>query len=181
MATIYDHINTNLKEFIQKQHLFFTATAGVDGRVNVSPKGLDSLRVLGENRVVWMNLTGSGNETAAHILEVNRMTIMFCSFEKNPMILRLYGSAEAIYEGDEKWEELVHLFPPNAGVRQIYDVHISSAQTSCGYAVPFYEFVKERDTLTTVWTEKRTEEEKRTYWKEQNSQTIDGKPTGQKF
>ena len=96
MADFHDSITDKLRGFIEQQHIFFVGTAARDGRVNVSPKGLDSLRVLGPNRVVWLNLTGSGNETAAHLLDTNRMTLMFCSFDRSPLILRLYGTATEV-------------------------------------------------------------------------------------
>ncbi|MGK0365130.1 MAG: hypothetical protein ACI85O_002195 [Saprospiraceae bacterium] len=180
MATMHDHISPKLQEFISKQHLFFVATAAQDGRVNLSPKGLDSLRILDENRIVWLNLTGSGNETAAHLLEVNRMTIMFCSFEKNPMILRLYGTAETYHRTDAEWKEHADLFDESRGMRQIYVMKVESVQTSCGYAVPFYEFKENREVLT-AWTEKRSDEELKDYWQEKNMKNIDNKPTGMKF
>jgi predicted pyridoxine 5'-phosphate oxidase superfamily flavin-nucleotide-binding protein len=117
MAQQYDQISDRLATFIAAQHIYFVATAARDGRVNVSPKGLDSLRVLGPNRVVWLNGTGSGNETAAHLLKVNRMTLMFCSFERQPMILRLYGTATQVQPGEPAWEELSGIFPPMPGAR----------------------------------------------------------------
>lgn len=180
MATVYDHIPQKLQEFIKKQHIFFVATAAQDGRVNLSPKGLDSLRILGENSICWLNLTGSGNETAAHLLEVNRMTIMFCSFEKNPMILRLYGTAETYHRPDAEWKEYAPLFPEDKGMRQVFLMKIDKVQTSCGYAVPFYDFKEDRNVLT-AWTDKKSEAEMEEYWQEKNSKNIDDKPTGIKF
>lgn len=177
---MYDHIPLKLQEFIKKQHIFFVATAAQDGRVNLSPKGLDSLRVLSDNRVAWLNLTGSGNETAAHLLEVNRMTLMFCSFEKNPMILRLYGTAQTYHKTDAKWDDLAVLFPENKGARQIFEMTVDSVQTSCGYAVPFYEYKEERNVLN-AWAEKKTKEELEEYHKAKNMNSIDGKPTGLKM
>ena len=112
MAQQYGEISNRLAEFIAAQHVFFVATAAREGRVNVSPKGLDGLRVLGPNRVVWLNGTGSGNETAAHLLDVNRMTLMFCSFERQPLILRLYGTAAEIQPDQPEWDEFIGLFPP---------------------------------------------------------------------
>src|SRR3954469_16538580 len=106
MAKQYDEITDRHRAFIQRQPMFFVATAAGDGRVNVSPKGLDSLRVLGPRRVVWLNGTGSGNETAVHLLETNRMRMMFCSFAREPLILRLYGAARTVQPGDADWSEL---------------------------------------------------------------------------
>ena len=180
MAKMYDHISLKLQEFIAKQHIFFVATAAQDGRVNLSPKGLDSLRILDENRIAWLNLTGSGNETAAHLLELNRMTIMFCSFEKNPMILRLYGTAKTYHRPDAEWKEYEGLFPEDKGMRQIFVMNVEHVQTSCGYAVPFYEFKENRNVLA-AWTEKKSEEELKEYWQEKNMKNIDNKSTGMKF
>jgi hypothetical protein len=114
MAQQYGAISNRLAEFIAAQHVFFVATAAREGRVNVSPKGLDGLRVLGPNRVVWLNGTGSGNESAAHLLDVNRMTLMFCSFERQPLIVRLYGTAAEIQRDQPEWDEYIGLFPPHA-------------------------------------------------------------------
>jgi len=112
-------LNSRLTEFIEKQHVFFVATAAA-GRVNVSPKGMNTLRVLGDNRVIWLNLAGSGNETAAHLLVQSRITLMFCAFEGAPLILRLYGTAEVFQPRDPQWEDLLAYFPPIAGARQIF-------------------------------------------------------------
>ncbi|MGB0863652.1 MAG: pyridoxamine 5'-phosphate oxidase family protein [Saprospiraceae bacterium] len=179
MAKQMDSISSSIKAFIAAQKMFFVATADTDGRVNLSPKGLDSFKVLDKNRVIWLNLTGSGNETAAHLQGVNRMTIMFCSFEKQPLILRLYGTAQCYHKADDEFEKLSHHFPTFSGSRQIFDVNVEMVQTSCGFAVPFYEFVSERDTLT-KWSNAKSGEEMSDYWKEKNMETIDGKPTGMK-
>ena len=117
----HDHIN-----FIQKQKVFFVATAVADGRINLSPKGLDSLRVLDDNRIVWLNLTGSGNETSAHVQKSSRMTIMMNAFEGRPLILRIYGEARVIHHLDKEWSSLIDLFPYSEGSRQIFDLSISS-------------------------------------------------------
>ena len=135
---MHPHLTDRLIEFIQRQHLFFTGTAGVDGTVNVSPKGLDTFHVAGPNRVLWLNLTGSGNETAAHVLEQNRITVMFCSFDQDPLILRLYGQAAIHHAGDPEWDKWIETFPPLSGTRQIFDVTIDRVQTSCGFGVPQY-------------------------------------------
>lgn len=180
MAKMMTSINDSIKTFIEKQLLYFVGTAAQDGRVNVSPKGMDSLRVMDQNRVVWLNLTGSGNETAAHLLEVNRMTLMFCSFEQMPLILRLYGQAKAIYPNDAEWNDLIALFPHKAGARQIFDVSVDSVQTSCGYAVPFYQYEGPRNRLID-WAESKGEQEIRDYWEEKNRVSIDGFDTGIKL
>jgi len=177
MAQFYTELPTQLQEFIRQQKIFFVATAAPDGRINLSPKGRDSLRVLGANRVAWLNLTGSGNETAGHLLEKNRMTLMFCAFEGPEMILRLYGPAKIVHPRDAAWAELFPLFPPIPGARQIFDMTIDAAQTSCGLAVPLFEFKGQRDGLT-KWAEGKGGKGLREYWGSKNLHTIDGKPTG---
>lgn len=176
MAKFYTSLTSRLQSFIENQHIFFVATAPEDGRINLSPKGMDSLRVLDANRVAWLNVTGSGNETAAHILENPRITIMFCTFEGAPNILRLYGKATAVYPGDDSWNDLESLFPKLPGTRQIFDISIESAQTSCGMSIPFYEYVGEREQLND-WAKEKGEDGIKTYWEERNTISIDGKPT----
>ncbi|MFA5984198.1 MAG: pyridoxamine 5'-phosphate oxidase family protein [Methylococcaceae bacterium] len=176
MARQYPKISLALKNFIMAQKLFFVATASADGRVNISPKGMDSLRVLENNRVLWLNVTGSGNETAAHVQDNPRMTLMFVALEGDPMILRLYGQAKAIHIKDPQWPDLLALFPSIPGARQIFDVSIDLVQTSCGMAVPFFDYVKEREQLSD-WANQAGEDGLKTYWREKNTQSIDGKPT----
>ncbi len=159
-----------------QQKIFFVATAGNEGRVNLSPKGMDSLRILTSNQLIWLNLSGSGNETAAHILENPRMTLMFCAFEGSPMILRVYGNARAIHSRDEEWGKYINLFPEYPGSRQIFLLDIESAQTSCGFAVPRYQYQEDREDLVD-WAEKIGEDGVEKYWKEKNQLSIDGKPT----
>ncbi len=173
----FSQLTDKLKDFILRQKMYFVATADVQGRVNVSPKGGDTLRILSPNRVAWLNLTGSGNETAAHIRAVNRMTLMFCSFDKQPLILRLYGQAQAVHKQDAHWEDLLNLFPDVDGARQVFDVSIDLVQTSCGYQVPFFDYTGERETLSN-WTAKKSPEELEQYWKDNNVTSLDGKPTG---
>ena len=162
---------------IEASHVYFVATAAEDGRVNLSPKGRDSLRVLGPNRLAWRNLTGSGNETAAHLRRVNRMTVMWCSFEARPVILRAYGTATTVHHGEAGWEALDALFPRDPGARQVFDVAVDLVQTSCGYAVPIMDFRAERDTLLT-WAEAKGEAGVAAYWRERNRASIDGFDTG---
>jgi hypothetical protein len=176
MAKFYDQLSDDLKSFIADQKIFFVATAPQRGRINLSPKGMDTFRCLDNNTVAFLNLTGSGNETAAHVAENGRMTIMLCSFEDAPLILRLYGQARCIHQRDEAWSKLYSHFEPALGARQIVVLDIASVQTSCGFAVPLYEFKGERDTLTR-WTEHRGEEGVRTYWDQHNLASIDGLPT----
>lgn len=176
MSKFYKKINTRLHKFIDQQKIFFVATAPNSGRINLSPKGMDSFRVLSENRVLWLNVTGSGNETAAHLLENKRITIMFCSFEKAPNILRLYGTGKEIKEGDDSWNELIQLFPETPGTRQIFDIHVDSAQTSCGMSIPYYEFKGERNDLNN-WAAEQGKEGIKQYWEDKNQTSIDGLPT----
>ncbi|MCV9388271.1 pyridoxamine 5'-phosphate oxidase family protein [Reichenbachiella ulvae] len=173
MGKKLDQITPALREFIEAQPIFFVGTARSEGRVNVSPKGMDSLRVLGPNKVIWLNLTGSGNETAAHLLENNRMTIMFCAFEGKPLILRLYGKAKIYHPRDREYQEFINHFPPLMGSRQIIEMDVDLVQTSCGMAVPFMDFKEERDQLKTHW-EKQGQDRIDQYWEEKNTQSIDG-------
>lgn len=177
MATQYPELTDRLRAFIEAQHMFFVATAARDGRVNVSPKGLDSLRVLSPARVVWLNGTGSGNETAAHLLDTPRMTLMFCSFVREPLILRLYGTARAVHATDAEWPDLLGLLSPMRGARNIFVLDIDLVQTSCGYGVPFYEFAEQRP-LMDAWAAKKGADGLRAYQAENNVTSIDGYPTG---
>jgi len=177
MAIQYKSISEEQASFINDQKIYFVATATDHSKVNLSPKGMDSFRILDANRVMWLNLTGSGNETAAHLLKNNRITIMFCSFEAKPLILRLYGTAKSIHPKDEEWAKYISLFPEQLGCRQLIDMHIEMVQTSCGFAVPFMEHKGERDTLK-IWADKKGEEGITDYWKERNSISLDGDPTG---
>ncbi|HIZ34469.1 MAG TPA: pyridoxamine 5'-phosphate oxidase family protein [Candidatus Ruania gallistercoris] len=173
MATFYDTIEPRLVQFIERQQMFFVASAAADGRVNVSPKGLDTFRVLGPSRVAWLNGTGSGNETAAHIAQHPRITVMFCAFEGKPWILRLYGQARIVQPGDPDWMELSGLFPPLLGARQVFDVTVAECQTSCGFGVPLYDFVGQRD-LMHSWADRRGPEGLVRYQREKNARSIDG-------
>ncbi|HEY54315.1 MAG TPA: pyridoxamine 5'-phosphate oxidase family protein [Caldilineae bacterium] len=175
MAKRYTKITNKLQSFIEQQHMFFVGTAAPEGRVNVSPKGMDSLRVLGPNKVVWLNLTGSGNETAAHLQESARMTLMFCAFEGKPMILRLYGQARVIYPGQDAWDSTIALFPPFVGVRQVIEMDIDLALTSCGHAVPLYDYVADRDLLVKT-AKKKGEAGLKAYRDKVNRVSLDGKP-----
>jgi hypothetical protein len=177
MADFFESITDRLREFIEQQHIFFVGTAARDGRVNVSPKGMDSFRILDPNRVIWLNLTGSGNESAAHLLDTNRMTVMFCSFDRKPLILRLYGTATEVQPDQPEWADLATHFPDLPGARQIFDVAVESVQTSCGYAVPHMTFDEERDLLTN-WASKKGPDGIAAYHQEKNVVSIDGLPTG---
>ncbi len=176
MGQQYSKLPDKLKPFIEAQKLFFVGTAGINGKVNISPKGMDSLRVLSSNRVVWLNVTGSGNETSAHIQENPRMTIMFAAFEEPPMILRLYGNAKVIHKNDADWQNLFSLFKPLPGARQLFDLNIDLVQTSCGMGVPFFNYAGERTQLNN-WAQKKGEAGIHKYWKEKNGISLDGLAT----
>ncbi len=165
-------------DFIKAQRLFFVATAARDGRVNLSPKGMDTLRILGNDRIVWLNLSGSGNETAAHLAEHDRITLMFCALEGRALIVRVYGHAKVIHPRDPEWNELIDLFPTLPGSRQIVDIAVDLAQQSCGTGVPRYELVEERGPGELLpFYDKMGEDGVERYWEKKNQTSIDGKPT----
>ena len=173
---VYPGITPELADWIQQQPLFFNATAplGGQGHVNLSPRGLDGLRVIDPNQVVILDFTGSGNETAAHLLENGRITIMLCAFTGAPLILRLYGAGEIILPGDEDWADLRGLFAADLpGVRQIFRVLVTRVQQSCGEGVPLMDYVGQRDRLLD-WARDKGEDGIRQYQKEKNSHSIDG-------
>lgn len=180
MARQYPEIEPPLRRFIERQHIFFTATAAPGARVNISPRSTNHLRVLGPNSVCYLDLTGSGNETAAHLGADGRMTIMFCAFEGPPMILRLYGTGVAHHRDSAPFAELLEAeFGGEAplGARQIVELDVDLAQTSCGYAVPEFEYQSER-TVLDEWASKKGEDGIVDYWREKNMTSIDGLPTG---
>jgi len=170
-------IPDDMRAFIEAQKLFFVATAPQDGRVNLSPKGLDTLRVLDERTVVYLDLTGSGNETAAHVSENGRMTMMFCAFSGAPMTLRLYGSAELIRPDHGEWAALQALFPALPGTRQIFRLNVDSVATSCGWSIPVVVELQERDELI-EWAAGQSADEIEAYRLANNVVSIDGLSTG---
>ena len=173
MGKQLESITVELSEFIAAQKVFFVGTAAEEGKVNVSPKGTDSFRVIDSNKVVWLNLTGSGNETAAHLLLNPRMTIMFCAFEGKPLILRLYGKAKIYHQRDREFHQYIDLFPANTGSRQIIEMEVDLVQTSCGFAVPFMDFKEERGTLN-AWSSKQGTDGIEEYWERKNTKSLDG-------
>jgi Pyridoxamine 5'-phosphate oxidase len=180
MAKQFQRIEAAHREFIEKQKIFFNASAAPEGRVNVSPRDAKSLRIVDENTVVYLDLTGSGNETAAHVSANGRLTLMFCAFEGAPMILRLFGTGRVLRRRSEEYAtRLARYFnnqePP--GARQMMLMTIDLVQTSCGYNVPLFEYRAERDTLIR-WAENRGPEGLENYWREKNLRSIDGLPTG---
>ena len=177
MGKQFEGLTERHRAFIEEQHVFFVGTAARDGRVNVSPKGLDSLRIVSDTRIVWLNGTGSGNETAAHLLDTPRMTVMLCSFEREPLILRMYGTARAVHADDTEWDELLALFPPMKGARNIFVLDIDLVQTSCGFGVPLMEFATDRE-LMDSWAAKKGSDGLHAYQQEKNRVSLDGFPTG---
>ena len=178
MATA-SKLNMTLKTFITAQPLFVVAMAAPDGRVNLSPKGLDSLRILSETKNIWLNLTGSGNETASHLREHPRMTLMFCAFEGDARILRVYGTAKAIHLNEPDWAAHLNHFPSMAGSRQVFELDIDLVQTSCGTGVPLMQFSAQRGpTELLPFYEDMGAEGVRAYWNRKNSFSLDGKATG---
>lgn len=176
MGKQFSELSEGHIKFITEQKIFFVGTATADSRVNISPKGMDSLIVLGNTRLAWLNVTGSGNETSAHIQQAPRMTIMFCAFDGPPLILRLYGTAKVVHKNDPGWHELFPLFKPLPGARQIFDVTLELVQTSCGMAVPYFSHIEDRELLSD-WATKKGDEGLRRYWAEKNKTSIDGIPT----
>jgi hypothetical protein len=178
VAKVYDTITEKIDQFIRAQHLFFVATAPLDsdGHVNMSPKGHDTLRILSPNKVAYLDLTGSGNETSAHLLENGRITFMFCAFDGAPDIIRLYGTGRTVLPGTPEWDELSPLFPVMLSARQIIVADIHRTSTSCGYAVPYYDYVGERDT-DVRWAEAKGPDGLVAYRQEKNVASIDGLPT----
>lgn len=174
-----DHLTDDHVAMIARQAVFFVATAAADGRINLSPKGLDSFRVLGANRVAYLDLGGSGNETHAHLAaaqtDKGRITVMMCNFEQPALILRIYGTGRAVLPQDADWAELSPHFDLLPGTRQIFDIAVASVQTSCGWGVPLMHIDKERETLTKY--HRQSDPEK---WVEKfqgRTKSIDGLPT----
>ncbi len=176
MGKQFQKVTPSVQEFISKQKIFFVATAMKEGHINLSPKGMDTFRVEDERKVLWLNLTGSGNETATHILHSDRMTLMFCAFEGPPKIVRLYGKASVYHPRDEKFAALIGKFPKLPGTRQIFEVTIDLVQISCGMAVPLMAYEGEREELVR-WADDKGKEGLRDYRTKKNSFSLDGLPT----
>ncbi|GBE95586.1 pyridoxamine 5'-phosphate oxidase family protein [Nostoc cycadae] len=178
MAKLFDSITEELQEFIAAQNLFFVGTAPLSatGHVNLSPKGLDCLRILSPHKVAYLDLTGSGNETSAHLQENGRITFMFCAFTEPARILRLYGQGYVILPSYPDWDSVYSVFPPLPGTRQIIVADIEIVQSSCGFGVPLYEYQGQRQTLVN-WAAKKGEQGVREYQQQKNSISIDGLPT----
>ncbi|MDP4285323.1 MAG: pyridoxamine 5'-phosphate oxidase family protein [Bacteroidota bacterium] len=178
MGKFHTSISTAHAAFIRKQHIFFVATAplSAEGRVNLSPKGLDCFKTLSENKVAYMDLISSGNETSAHTLENGRITFMFCSFEGSPNILRLYGKGFAVLPGTKDWNLYAPHFKIYPSTRQIIVADIDLVQTSCGFGVPLFTYEGERD-FHFEWAKQKGTEGLREYMLEKNCKSLDGLPT----
>ena len=178
MGKFHDEITDSHRDFIAKQHIFFVSTSPLreDGHVNLSPKGLDCFRVLSPHRVAYMDLIGSGNETSAHLLENGRITIMFCAFEDPPNILRLYGSGYSVLPDHPEWEDLASHFTIYPSTRQLIAENVTLVQTSCGFGVPVYEYIGERD-MHFKWAEKKGEAGLKAYQQENSLSSLDGLPS----
>ena len=175
MGKTYESITPEHQTFIESQPLFFVASAplSASGHVNVSPKGLDAMRVIDASTVMYLDLTGSGNETAAHVTENGRVTIMFCAFQGNPKILRLYCLGQVLTRGTPEWDDALARFPPLPGVRQIVVGRVQSVQTSCGFGVPLLSFAEQRDQLPR-WAENRGDVGMVEYRRTRNAISLDG-------
>ncbi len=175
---LHPEISPKLATWIARQKMFFVGTAPLarDGHVNLSPKGGDSFRILGPLEVAYLDLTGSGAETIAHLRENGRIVIMFCAFEGGPQIVRLHGRGEAILPEDSRFAALAAHFPYNAGTRAVIRIEVSRVADSCGYSVPYYDFQGERDVLD-KWSERKGPDGIRAYQAEKNRLSIDGLPS----
>ncbi|WP_310598039.1 pyridoxamine 5'-phosphate oxidase family protein [Aeromonas aquatica] len=173
MGQLFEALSPPHIAFIEAQQIYFVGTAAEQGTVNLSPKGGDSLRILDPHRLAWLNLTGSGNESAAHVLRNPRMTVMFCAFEGAPMILRAYGQARVLHRGDPGWEAAMARFPASVAARQIFLLDIERVQTSCGMAVPLYDYQGDREDLAN-WSTRQGQEGIEAYWRKKNQLSLDG-------
>src|SRR5688572_22836220 len=174
MGKIFDAIAQELQKWIEKQKIFFVATAplSAEGHINCSPKGLDSFRIIDQHTVAYQDLTGSGIETIAHIRENKRIVLMFCAFEGPPKIVRLHGHGEAIVPGDKDFDLLGKKFPERRGTRSYIRIDVNRISDSCGYAVPLLEFKKDRDVLD-KWVEAKTDDQLKEYRSAKNAVSID--------
>lgn len=177
MGKVFDGIDDTLAEWIAAQPLWFVATAplAADGLVNVSPRGHDSFSVLDPHRVAWVDYTGSGVETIAHLRENGRICLMFCSFTNRPRIVRLHGRGSVHLPGEARYDEVVARHPDHPGTRAVVVVDVERVSDSCGYGVPVMELVGERDLLR-LNAQKRGPEGLAAYWADKNATSVDGLP-----
>ena len=180
MAKEFPSLTQHHREFIARQHLFFTASAAAGTRINISPRSTDMFRVIGDNAVLYLDRTGSGNETAAHLLADGRLTIMFCAVEGPPLILRLYGRGRVLKRGGDEYAAQLSQFYADAeplGARQMFRLDFDLVKTSCGYGVPLFDYREERETMD-KWARAKGEDGLEAYWSEYNLVSMDGLPTG---
>ncbi len=177
MGKEFAEIDQPIRDWVAAQKMFFVATAPLagDGLVNVSPKGMDTFRVLGPKTIAYLDLTGSGVETIAHLNENSRITIMMCAFEEPPKIFRFYGKGEVFEAGTEEYAELIPQFEESIGARSIIRVEVDLIRDSCGYSIPFYDYTGERDVLS-KWAESKGEEGIKQFQQENNRESLDGLP-----
>ena len=177
MGKVFDEIDDSLAAWIGAQHLFFVATAplSAEGHVNVSPRGLDSLSILGPDTVAWVDLTGSGAETIAHVTENGRICLMFCAFEARPRIVRLHGRGRVTLPGDQQFERVADQHPGHVGARAVIVVDLERIADSCGWGVPQMEFVADRDIMR-PWAEKKGPDGHDAYRAQKNARSLDGLP-----
>lgn len=177
MSKTLESITPDLRDWLRQQHLFFVATAPRDeeAHLNCSPKGGDSFRVIGDHEVAYVDLTGSGVETISHLQENGRIVVMFCAFSGPPKIVRLHGQGSVLYPGTPEFAALAKHFPEHPGTRAIIRVRVSRVSESCGFAVPRFEFIEDRDTLD-KWAEQKGRDELTAYREKKNKQSIDGIP-----
>jgi hypothetical protein len=177
VGKVYDGIDEQLEKWIAGQPMFFVATAplAADGHVNVSPRGHDSLSVLGRYRVGWVDFTGSGVETVAHLRENARICLMWCAFAGRPRIVRAHGRGTVALPGEPAYEEVVALHPPHPSTRAVVVVDVERVSDSCGYGVPLMELQGERDIMR-LHAEKRGPEGLAAYRAERNAVSVDGLP-----
>lgn len=174
-----DKLNRSFRAFIDRQPMFFVATAASEGRVNLSPKGLDSLKTVNDHQIVWLSVSGSGNETAAHVMKTPRMTLMFCAFEGDALILRVYGTARVVYPRHDDWARYAAHFPDYPGARNIFLLDIELVTTSCGTGVPqMTQAAPRADTELLPWYDDLGPDGVRAFWEKKNVESLDGYPTG---
>lgn len=183
MAKQFEALTADQRDFIQRQNIFFVSSATADSRVNVSPREISALRIVDDNSVIYLDRTGSGNETAAHMLADGRLTIMFCAFSGPPQIMRLYGKGNSIGWDNIEFKELISQYYDGSiplGTRQIMKLRFDLVQTSCGYGVPLFDYTGERAAIEN-WHDNKGPDGIQSYWEEKNLTSMDGLPTGLKL
>ena len=183
MAKQFEALNSDLRDFIQRQNIFFVSSATADSRVNISPREISALRIIDDHSVIYLDRTGSGNETAAHMLADGRLTIMFCSFSGPPQIMRLYGTGTSVGWENPEFEELISKYYGGVtplGTRQIIRLEFDLVQTSCGYGVPLFDYKGERAAIEN-WHDNKGPDGIQSYWEQNNLSSMDGLPTGLKL